>query len=138
MSNREGYIEYMIYKKYLFMMGSLSGTLSGILWFFFIQIEVTSSCKIGVIIRILGEVIEEGRSVGAGNFDLFLVTSFTSHFATPFKPENKSLNDLNCFNDVIDLLAVAGGDHLHHLLLDVHAAVPAEAGALPDLCLAVS
>ena len=37
-----------------------------------------------------------------------------------------------------DLLAVAGGDHIHHLLLDVHAAVPAEAGALPDLSLAVS
>ena len=115
MSNREGYIEYMIYKKYLFMMGSLSGTLSGILWLF-IQIEVTSSSKIGVIVRILVEIIEEGRSVGAGDFDLFLVTSFTSHFATPFKPENKTLNDMNCFNDVIDLLAVAGGDHLHHLL----------------------
>ena len=45
---------------------------------------------------------------------------------------------MNCFNDVRDLLAVARGDHLHNLLLDVHAAVPAEAGALPDLCLAVS
>ena len=55
------------------------------------------------------------RQVGAGDPDLFLVTSITGDLAAPLE------------------LAVAAGHHVHDLLPGVHPAAGAEAGALPDL-----
>ena len=55
------------------------------------------------------------RQVGAGDPDLFLVTSVAGDLAAPLE------------------LAVAAGHHVHDLLPGVHPAAGAETGALPDL-----